>query len=221
MNTAYKRKTGKDGKAKVREPVQRRSIKAKQAIIASALPVFSRKGYHGCSIKDLTDAAGVSVGTFYAYFPDKRSLFRAAMQEYWKQFNGKIYESLDAIDFTKPDRRKTMREFVETIIDAHNVWMAFHDELAIMTLSDPEFREDSRCKAKESRKLIRDKLEIWRDKIEATDLDATAALLYDLVHAAVDTIVFKKTSIGRERMITGLTEMMGRACFGKLDLDCG
>lgn len=44
-------------------------------MMQAALRVFSEKGYHAATIRDIVNAAGVAVGTFYFYFPDKETLF--------------------------------------------------------------------------------------------------------------------------------------------------
>ncbi|MEQ1505351.1 MAG: TetR/AcrR family transcriptional regulator [Myxococcota bacterium] len=44
-------------------------------IKATALAVFSDKGYHETSVSDLVDAAGVARGTFYLYFDSKEAIF--------------------------------------------------------------------------------------------------------------------------------------------------
>ena len=46
----------------------------KTNIINSALTVFSKKGYHGASISDITKSAKVSKALFYHYFKTKKDL---------------------------------------------------------------------------------------------------------------------------------------------------
>ena len=41
----------------------------------AAVRVFADNGYHSATIRDIVDSAGVAVGTFYFYFPDKETLF--------------------------------------------------------------------------------------------------------------------------------------------------
>ncbi len=41
----------------------------------AAVRVFAEKGYQSATIRDIVDEAGVAVGTFYFYFPDKETLF--------------------------------------------------------------------------------------------------------------------------------------------------
>ncbi|HSG16681.1 MAG TPA: TetR/AcrR family transcriptional regulator [Anaerolineae bacterium] len=45
------------------------------ALMQAAVRVFAEKGYHAATIRDIVAAAGVAVGTFYFYFPDKETLF--------------------------------------------------------------------------------------------------------------------------------------------------
>ena len=44
-------------------------------LLRAAQDVFSTKGYHAAKIEDIVTKAGVAKGTFYLYFPDKRSVF--------------------------------------------------------------------------------------------------------------------------------------------------
>ena len=47
----------------------------RQQILNVARDVFARRGYHNAKIEDIVAAAGVARGTFYLYFPDKRTIF--------------------------------------------------------------------------------------------------------------------------------------------------
>jgi len=44
-------------------------------LLRAARDVFSTKGYHAAKVDDIVARAGVAKGTFYLYFPDKRSVF--------------------------------------------------------------------------------------------------------------------------------------------------
>src|ERR1700752_2703812 len=47
----------------------------RQVLLRAARDVFATKGYHEAKIDDIVHAAKVAKGTFYLYFPDKRSVF--------------------------------------------------------------------------------------------------------------------------------------------------
>ena len=51
------------------------------AIIAAARAVFAEHGYGGASVRDVVRRTDLASGTFYNYFPDKESLFRAVVEE--------------------------------------------------------------------------------------------------------------------------------------------
>ncbi|MCM2257547.1 MAG: TetR/AcrR family transcriptional regulator [Vicinamibacteria bacterium] len=62
---------------------QQRSVESRAAILEAALDLFSHQGYHGTNIRDIAEAAKVSTGAVYYQFPDKETLFRALLDDYW------------------------------------------------------------------------------------------------------------------------------------------
>jgi AcrR family transcriptional regulator len=51
-------------------------------ITAAAAECFASAGYHACTMADIAEAAGVSKGTPYLYFPSKEALFIALYEEW-------------------------------------------------------------------------------------------------------------------------------------------
>lgn len=48
----------------------------------NAMLVFRQKGYHAASIADLSDAMGLTAGSIYKAFKDKRTLFQTVFERY-------------------------------------------------------------------------------------------------------------------------------------------
>jgi AcrR family transcriptional regulator len=67
-----------DGRSKRAEQLR---IERRAQIVEAAARIFSRTGYHAASVDDIVRAAGVARGTFYLYFPSKRELFSALIDE--------------------------------------------------------------------------------------------------------------------------------------------
>ncbi len=65
----------------------------RQKIIETAKKLFSRKGFAACSISDIVDESGLSVGVIYTYFQGKEEIFRAIIDEGWPMF----YDSVAGI----------------------------------------------------------------------------------------------------------------------------
>jgi AcrR family transcriptional regulator len=51
------------------------------AIITAARAVFAEMGYGSATVRDVVRRTDLASGTFYNYFPDKESLFRAVLEE--------------------------------------------------------------------------------------------------------------------------------------------
>ncbi len=82
MTTAV-RPQGRVRPPRPRTQHEERSERSRAQILRAALKLFSTVGYHGTSMRDIADAARVSTGNVYHQFPDKESLFRELLQQYW------------------------------------------------------------------------------------------------------------------------------------------
>ncbi len=51
------------------------------AILRAAEGVFGELGYGAATVRDIVRRTGLAAGTFYNYFPDKESIFRALVEE--------------------------------------------------------------------------------------------------------------------------------------------
>lgn len=51
------------------------SDERKKAIVASAVPLFARKGFAGTTTKELAEAAGISEALLFRHFPSKKHLY--------------------------------------------------------------------------------------------------------------------------------------------------
>jgi AcrR family transcriptional regulator/predicted DNA-binding transcriptional regulator AlpA len=76
----------------------------RKKIIDAAIQVFLHKGFHNSGIKEVARAAGISTGTFYLYFPDKRNLFVDALDKMFAD----LQESTEAEASKESDPMKIM-----------------------------------------------------------------------------------------------------------------
>jgi AcrR family transcriptional regulator len=54
---------------------EKRKEETRERIIEAACDLFSKYGYHNTQVMDIVKAVGMSAGTFYNHFKDKRDLF--------------------------------------------------------------------------------------------------------------------------------------------------
>lgn len=76
-------------------PVTLRGQRTRQKLLDAAEEVFGAKGYEAASIADLTRAAGVALGTFYVYFPDKKALFVEVVDALGERLRAELAASVE------------------------------------------------------------------------------------------------------------------------------
>lgn len=57
------------------DKVRQKKDAKRTALMQTAVQIFAEKGYHAATVRDIVKKAGVAIGTFYFYFPDKETLF--------------------------------------------------------------------------------------------------------------------------------------------------
>src|SRR6478735_1117078 len=68
-----------------RAPRQERSRQTVDAVLQAVERVLTREGVDALTTNRIAEAAGVSIGSVYQYFPDKRSIFAALHQRHVAQ----------------------------------------------------------------------------------------------------------------------------------------
>lgn len=84
------------------KPLGEKALRTREHILAQGMALMKEKGFQGTTIRDICEAAEVSVGTFYAYFHDKGELFRYNFQEKGPAFAD--FLSLNIVGDTAYDR---------------------------------------------------------------------------------------------------------------------
>lgn len=91
-------------------------------ILESAKIIFASKGFDGASMLDLAQAAGMSAGNFYRYFPSKNAIIEAIIERELATMRAEFAEVIQS-----PDPLATFRDLVrrhlETINETHGpIW---------------------------------------------------------------------------------------------------
>jgi AcrR family transcriptional regulator len=77
-----------------RKPIKNNQTeKTTERIVNQAMKLFLEKGYHGTSIDDITQAAGLTKGALYWHFKSKEDLLKTIVKEFKKRsLEGMIHE---------------------------------------------------------------------------------------------------------------------------------
>jgi len=94
-------------------PVTEKGRATRQALLDAAEEVFGECSYDRASIAEITRRAGVAQGTFYIYFPDKRSAFVQLVRDLNRGLRRHIAMAVDGIDDRLEMERTGLRAFFE------------------------------------------------------------------------------------------------------------
>jgi TetR/AcrR family fatty acid metabolism transcriptional regulator len=67
----------------------------RRLILAAAVRVFARKGYHTCRVGDIAEEAGVAHGLLYHYFRSKDEVLETVFRETWADIVGAAHRVED------------------------------------------------------------------------------------------------------------------------------
>jgi AcrR family transcriptional regulator len=88
----------------------------RQELLRAARDVFATKGYHDAKIDDIVAAAKVAKGTFYLYFPDKRSVFSALVDLLFQRLGAAILK-VDTRADVEAQVKHNIRAIVAVLLD--------------------------------------------------------------------------------------------------------
>jgi AcrR family transcriptional regulator len=107
-----------------REPRQGRSRQTVHAVLGAVPRVIRREGVDAVTTNRIADAAGVSIGSLYQYFPDKRAIFSALHERH-------VEDVQRVIERTLVERSRSLDEFTRTLVEG----------LADLHAAEPELHE--------------------------------------------------------------------------------
>ncbi len=107
----------------------------KAEIVKAAIDVFSKKGYHRAKVKDITSKVGISTGTFYIYFENKRELFIEVVEDVFRHIVGDAAESIKKEDDL--GRRLVIRG--QTFFQNYTRYMEILNQLRAEIASDEDW----------------------------------------------------------------------------------
>jgi AcrR family transcriptional regulator len=125
-----------------REFAQERARATHRALVRAAARVFAAAGYDEAQTPEIARAAGVSVGTFYRYFSDKRQAFIEMIRLHLEESYERVMASLTPEAFTGAKNDSDRRAIIDQVIDVLFQNTAQSPELyrvfIAVSLRDPE-----------------------------------------------------------------------------------
>ncbi len=90
----------------------------REVIVEAAEELFSQRGYHNTQVMDIVKAVGMSAGTFYNYFKDKRDLFEQITRQNFKDFRDRIKKLREPVNiWDRTDREAKLNDTFSAYFD--------------------------------------------------------------------------------------------------------
>ena len=86
----------------------------RRLILAAAVRVFARAGYHSCRVGDITEEAGVAHGLLYHYFASKEEVLETVFRETWTE----VLDAFTAVETSGEPAREQLRQVAAILLRA-------------------------------------------------------------------------------------------------------
>ncbi|MFQ5737714.1 MAG: TetR/AcrR family transcriptional regulator [Acidobacteriota bacterium] len=195
--------------------LQDRDVERNQKKIErAALRVFTRQGYHGTSVRDITRASGVSIGNLYNYYPTKEELFKSVVRRYescMDQLRGQALDRLEDV-FGPKALQQLARSIRKIVYENPDYWRLMY--IDVIEFGNRHFAHTFRHLAKNMQGWMGERIRAgtrgrgWNDMDPA--LAFTAIYLQFFTYFLVEKLFGGKQHLGvpDERAVAQLIKMV-------------
>ncbi len=192
---------------------QERSRATVDALLAATARVLVKEGYDHASTNKIADAAGVSVGSLYQYFPSKEALVAAVSDRHTRAMMDVVRAAL--LRVAALPIAEAARELVRVMIEAHRIEPKLH---RVLVEQIPRIGALERIEAvdEEAQALVKAYLEAHRDEVVHEDLELAAFVAVSSVEALTHVAVLRRPELIQDpRFVDHVTTLVVRYLTGE------
>ena len=101
----------------VKIPTTRNGKATFKMIVDTTIDLFYKQGYHGTTIANITNEAGIGAGTFYLYFPNKISLYKYILNQFQHDIRRTISEKVSSVKGRFEKEKEGIKTFINYAIE--------------------------------------------------------------------------------------------------------
>ena len=183
----------------------------REQILAAALKVFGRGGYHGTHVEHVIREAGVARGTFYLHFESKHAVFAALVERMLTIFLEARPPTAEGELHGLADAERILRDSYGTLFETFRK----HRHLCRLLFDEAVGLN------KGFAQLLDDHFRRWHERIQQTftyfrergvarkdlDLDVTPELVLGMVERLARRYLFPDRAPDMERLVTAIVEL--------------
>ena len=104
---------------------EERSERSRELILSAALKLFSHRGYGATSVRDIAEEAELSKGNVYHHFPDKETIFRALLDQYFQAMSDPEHPFIHALAHgTFPENLEQLGRATRESVEKYRAYVA-------------------------------------------------------------------------------------------------
>jgi AcrR family transcriptional regulator len=171
-----------------RQPTQKRAQGTIDAILGAVIKLLKRRGAAAISTNSIAEAGGVSIGSVYQYFPNKRAIFLALHERHIEQVDRVLQRKISESAGEPLDQ--LVSGLMEGMIEVH----ASDPELAVLLDSEvPHHADGAREFSLRLHEPLREALAPHAESLGGTaKLDLRVFLLANMLDAFGHAVVLRR-----------------------------
>ena len=176
-----------------KRPRQDRSRATVDAVLAATARILVRRGFDGLTTNAVAEAAGVSIGSLYQYFPNKEALVAALIERHIEDMNAAVLSEL--VRVAPLPMAQAVRAVIELAIEAHAIEPELH---RVLTEQVPRVGRLAKLRELDaiSHRMVAGLLGARRDELAVTDPDLAAFVIV----SAIEAIIHRAALLAPERL---------------------
>lgn len=195
-----------------RAPSQQRSRERVERMLAAASALISEQGSEAMRMGEVAERAGVSIGSLYQFFPDKRAIVWALAERYTAESQACISAALKDVS----DAQGLKRAFSELLDIYYRLFLAepVIRDVWFGTQADKALRALEMADSRANADFLVAVLKRLRPHADPVELETTAFLVWQMGEAAVRLAI----SVDREegdRLVEAYKRMALRELVGE------
>lgn len=197
------------------DPKQARSRQTKEKIIQAAILLFQERGYEKTTSNDIAAEAGVSVGSFYVYFTDKRQLLLTIFDRLANELFKNIFDGMKPEHLFDAELKQRIKQAVANAIVDKQRHSGLHRVIHELVLKDAEFADRHKNVMERSIRRLQELISL-ANKAGLTwdiDVDAAAFVVHRVVFDLSQDYVTGCCEFDKNRAIEALSNMIYRFLF--------
>ncbi len=200
---------------KTRTPSQQRSIEKKNKIIEAAKVLFNDNGYHGVTTYDIAKEAGVSIGSLYSYFADKKDVFIEVIDQCDQEYINMFTSLTENIDILNPDKKALISEVIDALFKSLSFYgILFAEYMTNVNPSSSLSNHDESCVIRNSiYKFLDHVFTILDQEIKIKDRQVGKFMIFNIGHVVSEAIVLKTTELDAAALKSELIELLYKYIF--------